>query len=182
MKKSWWFRPLLYAQESDAAAERKSVSKLLILSGILAVVVQTTLLPHFPIIPDLLLIFCVYLAIYHRSVGGAAGAFLLGYSLDSCSGAPMGMNAFAMSLIFAIVAPMTRWLWSDNPLSTLFMVFLAVVLKTGVFLLWGEWGQLTTSLPPAVVRILLQEAAAALILTPFVFFFLSRGEAPNLRA
>lgn len=144
-------------------------------------VLQTTLLPHFPVIPDLLLIFCVYLALHHRSVGGAAGAFLLGYSLDSCSGAPMGMNAFAMSLIFAIVTPMTRWFWSDNPLSTLFIVLLAFVLKTGVFLLWGEGGQLTTAFSPAVVSLLLQEATAAVIFTPFVFFFLYRGEAPHPR-
>lgn len=93
----------------------------------------------------------------------------------------MGMNAFAMSLIFAILAPMPRWLWSNNPLSTLFMVLLAVVLKTGVFLFWGDWEGITTYSHPLMTHILLQEAVAALVLTPFVFFFLSRGEALSLR-
>src|SRR3970040_778794 len=63
LKKSWWFRPLLLERESDAASEKKSSSsKLLVLCGLLAIVLQTTLLPYLWVIPDLLLIFCVYLA------------------------------------------------------------------------------------------------------------------------
>lgn len=137
---------------------------------------QTTLLPHLPFIPDLLLIFCVYLAIHHCSVGGAAGAFLLGYSLDSCSGAPMGMNAFVMSLIFAVTTAIARCLWLHNPLSVLFMVLLAVVLKTGAFLLWGEFGQLTAAVQDVVSELVVREAIAALVLTPLVFSILYHGE------
>lgn len=146
------------------------------LCGVFAVVLQTTLLPHLPLIPDLLLIFCVYLAIYHCSVGGAAGAFLLGYSLDSCSGAPMGMNAFSMSLIFAVTTATARCLWLHNPLSVFFMILLAVVLKTGAFLLWGEFGQLTAAVQEVVSEVVMREAVAALILTPIVFSILYHGE------
>jgi rod shape-determining protein MreD len=164
-------------QESEAAADKtKSASKLLMLCGVLAVVLQTTLLPHLPVIPDLLLIFCVYLAIYHSSVSGAAGAFLLGYSLDSCSGAPMGMNAFTMSLIFAVITATARWLWLNNPLSVLCMVLLAVVLKTSALLLWGEFGQLTAVVQTLVSEVMLRETVAALIVTPIVFSILYRGE------
>jgi rod shape-determining protein MreD len=177
LKKSWWVRPLLYEQEGDAATEKKkSASRLLTLCGIFAVVLQTTLLPHLPVIPDLLLIFCVYLAIYHCSAGGAAGAFLLGYSLDSCSGAPMGMNAFAMSLVFAVTTATARCLWLNNPLSVFFMIMLAVVLKTGAFLLWGEFGQLTAAVQEVVSEVVLREAVAALILTPLIFSILYHGE------
>jgi rod shape-determining protein MreD len=147
-----------------------------VLSGIFAVVLQTTLLPHLPVIPDLLLIFCVYLAIYHCSVGGAAGAFLLGYSLDSCSGAPMGMNAFAMSLIFAVITLTARWLWLNNSFSVLFMIFLAVVLKTGACLLWGDFGQFTTTLQSLIPATMIRETLAAFVLTPVVFSILYRGE------
>jgi rod shape-determining protein MreD len=177
LKKSWWFRPLLSERESDASGEKQQpTSKLLVLSGIFAVVLQTTLLPHLPVIPDLLLIFCVYLAIYHRSAGAAAGAFLLGYSLDTCSGAPMGMNAFAMSLIFAVITLTARWLWLNNPFSVSFMILLAVVLKTAAFLLWGEFGQLTSAMESLVSQVMIREAIAALVLTPLVFSLLYRGE------
>lgn len=177
LKKSWWFLPLLSEQESDAASEKKSSSlKLLVLCGLLALVLQTTLLPHLPVIPDLLLIFCVYLAMHHCSVGGAAGAFLLGYSFDSCSGAPIGMNAFSMSLIFAVITTTARWLWLSNPLSILFMVVLAVLLKMGAFLMWGEFGQLTASVQALISELVIRETVAALILTPVVFAVLYYGE------
>lgn len=176
-KKSWWFHPLLSEQESDAAAEKKkSASKLLVLCGILAVVLQTTVLPHLPFIPDLLLVFCVYLAIYHYSVGGAASAFLLGYSLDSCSGAPMGMNAFVMSLVFAGTTAIARCLWLNNPVSVCLMVLLAVLLKTGAFLLWGEFGELTAEVQTVVSEMVVREAIAALVLTPVIFSILYHGE------
>lgn len=152
------------------------------LSGILFVVVQTTLLPHLPVAPDLLLVFCVYLAVYHCSVGGAAGAFLLGYSLDSCSGAPMGMHAFAMSLIFTVVTATARRLWLYNPLSMLGMVLLATILKTGAFWLWGEFGQVTGALQTLVSGFTMRETAAALVLTPIMFSILYHGEEFGYRA
>ncbi|MBI3301842.1 MAG: rod shape-determining protein MreD [Deltaproteobacteria bacterium] len=164
-------------RESDVSGEKsKSAPRLLVLSGVSAVVLQTTLLPHLPLIPDLLLILCVYLGIYHRSVGGAAGAFFLGYGLDSCSGAPMGTNAFAMSLVFAVVTATARCLWLSNPFSVLFMVLLAVVLKTGAFLCLGEFGQLAMVLQPMVARYVMWDAAMAMLLTPVVFTLLYRGE------
>jgi len=183
LKKSWWFRPLLSERESDATGEKNPTSsKLLALCGILAIVLQTTLLPHLPVIPDLLLIFCVYLAMYHCSVGGAASAFLLGYSLDSCSGAPMGMNAFSMSLIFTFITLTARWLWLNNPLSVLFMVALAVMLKIGAFLMWGEFGQFTTSMQALLSDLMIRELIAALVLTPVVFSILYCGEEFGYRA
>jgi len=177
LKKSWWFRPLLHERETDPVQEKKkSASKLLVLSGILFVVVQTTLLPHLPVAPDLLLVFCVYLAIYHCSVGAAAGAFLLGYSLDSCTGAPMGMHAFAMSLVFAVVTATARFVWLYNPLSMLCMVLLATILKTGAFLLWGEFGQVTEALQTLLSEVTMSETLAAMVLAPILFSILYHGE------
>jgi len=148
-----------------------------VLVGIGAFVLQTSLLHYLPLMPDLLLIFCVYLGIHHRSAGGATGAFILGYGLDSCSGAPIGMNAFAMSLIFAVVALASRRLWLPNPLSVLSMVLLAVVLKAGAFVFLSEIGYLTAVLQPMVARYVMWDAAVALLLTPLVFAVLYRGEA-----
>ena len=107
----------------------------------IAVLLQTSLVSLLPVVPDLLLILCVYLGIYHRSVGGAAAAFFLGYGLDSCSGAPVGTNAFAMSLVFAAVSAIARQLWLNNPFSVLCMVFFGVILKTGAVLLLTDFGR-----------------------------------------
>lgn len=143
---------------------------------------QTTVLHHLPWIPDFLLIFCVYLGIYHWSVGGAAGAFFLGYGLDTCSGAPVGMNAFAMTLVFTVVALTARCLWLNNPFSVIFMVLLAVVIKTGTFLCLGEFGTLATLLQPIVARYVIWDATVAILLTPLVFAVLYRGEQLRYRA
>jgi rod shape-determining protein MreD len=172
----------LRTQESDVSGEKnKRTLPLLLLSGVSAVLLQTTIFQHLPWIPDVLLILCVYLGIYHRSVGGAAGAFFLGYGLDSCSGVPVGMNAFAMSLVFAGVAAVSHRLWLNNPVSIISMVFLAVILKTGAFLVLGEFGELADLFQPMVARYVMWDATVAIVLTPLVFALLYRGEPFNYR-
>jgi rod shape-determining protein MreD len=169
-KRSWWSLPALSVRESDVSGEKnKWTLPLLACSGVSAVLLQTTVFHYLPWVPDLLLILCVYLGIYHRSAGGAAGAFFLGYGLDTCSGVPVGMNAFAMSLVFAGVTAASRCLWLNNPLSVLSMVFLAVLLKTSAFLFLGGFGEL-------VARYIMWDATVAMVLTPLVFTLLYRGE------
>jgi rod shape-determining protein MreD len=167
----------LYARESDVSREKNRWTlPLLLCSGVSAILLQTTAFHYLPWIPDLLLILCVYLGIYHRSAGGAAGAFFLGYGLDTCSGVPVGMNAFAMSLVFAGVTALSRCLWLTNPLSVLFMVFVAVVLKTSAFLFLGEFGEITEVFQPMVARYVMWDATVAMVLTPLVFTLLYRSE------
>lgn len=149
---------------------------LIALSGAGALLLQTTLLHQLPFIPDLMLILCVYLGLYHQSVGGASGAFFLGYFLDSCSGAPVGVNAFALSLVFATVAAISRYLWLSNPLTIASMVGLGVVLKTGVFFLLSGFSQLTEGAQTVVARYLMWDVVVAVLLTPAVFALLYRGE------
>jgi len=100
----------------------------------------------------------------------------LGYGLDTCSGAPIGMHAFAMTLVFTVVAATARYLWLNNPLSLIFMVFLAVVIKTGTFLCLSEVGDLAALLQPLVARYVIWDATIAILLTPLVFTVLYRGE------
>jgi rod shape-determining protein MreD len=178
-KKSWWWHPDLSTQQTDAsgAPERGHFTLVLLcLVGVVSIVLQTTLVQHLPFVPDLLLILCVYLGIYHRSVGGAAAAFFLGYGLDACSGAPVGMNAFAMSLVFATVSATARQLWLQNPASVLCMVFLGVVLKTVAVLLLSDFGQVHLLLYPTAARYVVWDAVLAMLLTPMVFTLLYRGE------
>lgn len=163
--------------DTPGTAERDKLSLvLLVVSGLLAVLLQTSLTQRLPIVPDFLLILCVYLGINHRSVGGAAAAFFLGYSLDSCSGAPVGTNAFAMSLVFAMVSAIARQLWLNNPVAVLCMVFLGVVLKTSAVLLLTDFGRFAFLVQPMVARYIMWDATVAMLVTPVVFTVLYRGE------
>src|SRR2546428_7820675 len=72
----------------------------LALAAVAAMLIQTTVfpsLPGLPIVPDLILVLAVYLGVAHHTIGGAAGAFLLGYFLDTFSGTLLRQNAFALS-------------------------------------------------------------------------------------
>lgn len=173
------WRPPLSGQQNDAPGtpERGKFSfVLLITSGVIAILLQTSLAQLLPVVPDFLLVLCVYLGIYHRSVGGAATAFFLGYGLDSCSGAPVGTNAFALSLVFATVSVIAQQLWLNNPFSVLCMVFLGVILKTGAVLLLSDFGRVSFFLQPIVARYIVWDAVVAMLLTPVVFTVLYRGE------
>jgi len=104
----------------------------LVVAIAVAVVLQTTILqalPYVTVVPDVLLVLCVYLGLYHHSVGGAVGAFILGYLEDSVSGSAAGLNAFAMSLIFLLIYLTSRRLWVENVVSQVVVVFLAALVK-----------------------------------------------------
>jgi cell shape-determining protein MreD len=64
------------------------VLALVMFAAIVGVLIETTvvhLLPLGPIMPDFVVILCVYLALREHSVAGALGAFLLGYFVDNFS-------------------------------------------------------------------------------------------------
>lgn len=145
-------------------------------TALATLILQSTVLPLLPIgpvLPDLMLVVCVYLGLYVHSPGGALGAFAVGYLQDSMSGALPGLNAFAMSLVFLTIYLASRRLWVSNTLSKIVLVFLASVVKTvamvaliGVFLsLDGLWR--------SVAKYLLVEAALAAALSPPIFAFLT---------
>jgi rod shape-determining protein MreD len=144
---------------------------------VLAVLVQTTLLHHAPIggvIPDLVLVLCVYLGLFHHNLGGAVGAFLLGYILDTFSGANPGLNAFAMTLIFLLVHLLSRRLWIERGLAAIVLVFIAAAIKTltivGLVLVFSE------GLPAAAIRDDILGGALAAATTPLVFAALDGGK------
>ncbi len=147
-----------------------------------AILLQTSVLPALPFAPDLLLIVCVYLGIYHRSVGGAAWAFFLGYALDSCSGLPVGAHTLAMSLVFSAVALVSQSLWMNNPVSVFGLIALAVLLKTVTFLFLYEVAWASVLFLPLVARHVLWNVLFSILLTPLIFALLTVGERAPSRA
>ncbi len=53
----------------------------------------------FPVVPDLLLIFVIYLSVHKGSLTGETAGFASGFLLDLLSSAPLGLNALLRTLI-----------------------------------------------------------------------------------
>jgi rod shape-determining protein MreD len=147
--------------------------------GICFVLLQSTLLrllPLGPIVPDLVLILCVYLGLHHPTVGAAVGSFVLGYSIDVVSSRLLGLNAFAMTLVFLSVYFSSRSIWLHHPVvSSLIVLFAALVKGVTMAIIWaiflnseGFW--------LGAAKYVVMEALLAAVVAPFVFKLLERGE------
>jgi rod shape-determining protein MreD len=145
-------------------------------AALVGLLVQGTLWHWLPLggaSPDLLLVLCVYLGLHQHTVGGALGAFFLGYVQDSFSGSATGINAFAMSLVFTVVYLTSRRLWVDNALSKIVLVFLASVTKTFVIVTLVAVFLSTHGLWTTVAHHVVVEAAVAAALSPAIFSLLA---------
>ncbi len=149
------------------------------LIGIFLILLQSTffsLLPFGPIVPDLILVLCVYLGLHHPTVGAAVGAFVLGYSIDVVSSRLLGLNAFAMTLVFLTVYFSSRSIWLHHPVVSSLVVLCAALVKgAAMVLVWviflsmeGFW--------LGAAKYIIMEALVAAALAPFVFSLLRRGE------
>jgi rod shape-determining protein MreD len=169
---------VVHASASTAptiAAEIRLLAVYALMGG-LALLLQTTVLHTLTggrAIPDLILILCVYLGLHEHNVGGATGAFLLGYLLDSFSGSPVGLNAFAMTSVYLVVYLASRRLWMDNAFSAIAMVFCATFLK-GLAIFGALAAYLAIDrVSFGAAQILLGEALLAGAITPAVFSVLN---------
>ncbi|MEA2625732.1 MAG: rod shape-determining protein MreD [Candidatus Binatota bacterium] len=149
---------------------------LITITAALALVMQTTVFQFLPLIPDMLLILCVYLGLHQHSVGGSAGAFLLGYFNDSFSGNLVGLHAFAMSLVFILVYLVSKRLWMDNVVSNVAVVFVASVLKAATISALLAF-YLSLDFPwSEFLSTVWFEAIAAALMAPLVFAMLDGGK------
>lgn len=147
--------------------------------GVFLIVLQGTflrLLPFGHVVPDLVLVLCVYLGLHHPTMGAALGSFLLGYSVDVVSSRLLGLNAFAMSLVFLSVYLSSRSIWIQNPLVTSFVVLLAALVKgAALVLLWAVFLSVEGFWLGAA-RYIIMEALVAALLAPVLFALLRRGQ------
>ena len=152
---------------------------LFFLVAIFVLLLQTTLLhllPISPVVPDLTLVLCVYLGLYHPTVGAALGAFLLGYSIDIVSSRIIGLNAFAMSLVFLTVYLSSRAIWLQNPLVSSLAVLLASLVKGAALVLVSAIFVSIEGFWIGAGWYIIREALLAALLAPVVFALLRRGE------
>lgn len=149
--------------------------------GLILVLLQTTLLhllPLGPIVPDLVLVLCVYWGLYHPTVGAVLASFLLGYSVDVVSSPILGLNAFAMSTVFLAVHLSSRSIWLHDPMSSAIVVLLASLVKGAALALLSAVFLNAESFWLGAYRyiIIITEALIAAALAPFVFALLRRGQ------
>ncbi|MPZ76676.1 MAG: rod shape-determining protein MreD [Deltaproteobacteria bacterium] len=153
------------------------LSLLLFAVGLLMILLQTTFLHFFPVVPDLILVLCVYWGLHHPTVGAVLGLFVLGYSVDVVSSPILGINAFAMSLVFLAVYLSSRSIWLHSPLVSAVVVLLASLIKgCALVLVWALFLS-TEGFWMGAIRYILLEALVAALLAPVVFALLRRGQA-----
>ena len=141
-------------------------------AGIVAVVVQTTLVARvsfLPAAPDLIVTLCVYLGLHYHSAAGAVGAFLLGYLLDTFSGAVPGLYCLTMTLVFGMVYLVSKRLWMENPMSNIAAVALGSAVKICTVVLYFAIASTRTVNWWFMLRTLAFEALFALVCAPAVF-------------
>ena len=140
------------------------------------VLLQTTFLHFFPLVPDLILVLCVYWGLHHPTVGAVLASFVLGYSVDVVSSPILGINAFAMSLVFLAVYLSSRSIWLHNHLVSAVVVLLASLVKGVALVLVSAIFLSTEGFWMGALRYILLEALVAALLAPFVFALLRRGQ------
>lgn len=122
-----------------------------------------------PVLPDLAVLLVVWLALRHDGVAGPCAAFLVGYLLDTFSGTMLGLNAFAMTVVYAAVLPLARALWTEAGVATVAIVFVAGCLRWLAALLLAV---LVEAGPPVWARVAgwgVVEAALGALVSPVVF-------------
>lgn len=145
---------------------------ILALSGVLAVVIQTTMtsrLGFLPVAPNLILVLVVYLGLRIPTGWGALGAFLLGYLLDTFSGSIPGLHCFAMTLVFAMVYLVSGRLWMQNPVTSFAIMVLACLLEIFVLASYFALTGAFASGGAILLRPLFIEALLALVVSPLIF-------------
>ncbi len=152
--------------------------------SIVAVLIQTSLAGHLgmlPAPPDIMTLLVVYLGLHHHTAGGAIGAFLLGYLLDTFSGSPPGLYCFALLLVFGSVGLLARRMWIENPITRLAIAAAGLSVKTLVVATWFAVAASARVPWPVLLRTLAAEALLGLLVAPFVFPLLDRYLRPATR-
>ena len=144
--------------------------------GLLMVLLQSTFLQLFPVVPDLVLILCVYWGLHQPTAGAVLGSFALGYSLDVVSSPILGLNAFAMSVVFLTVYLSSRSIWMHNPVASTLVVLLAALVKGAALVVAWAIFLTTEGFWTGAVRYIITEALVAAVIAPLVFALLRRGQ------
>lgn len=149
-------------------------------AGLLLVLAQATilhLLTWDPIVPDLTMILCVYWAWNRPTVGAVWGTFVLGCAIDILSSPLLGVNAFALSLVFLLTLLISRYVWARGYLMSATVVFVATCVRVGAMALVSPLFQGLEASWAVVLNSVLWEAFFSALIAPV--FFVALGFVQN---
>lgn len=153
------------------------VPALLFCIGLVFVLAQATVLSLVtwdPIFPDFAMILCVYWALYRPTIGAVWGTFVLGYAVDILSSPFLGINAFALSLVFLVSLPCSRYVWVRGYFMSAVVVFAATWIRLGAMAAVSPlFHELQVPWSVALHSIVWEAFLSALV-TPAVFAVLRR--------
>jgi rod shape-determining protein MreD len=153
---------------------------LLFLVGILLLVLQTTLLPLFPIHrirPDILLIFTLYLGLSFPLVFGGILAISMGYLMDLFSGNALGFYALSRPLIFFTAQFFKERFYLEGFYSKFLFAFVYAMLEgLLIFILMNALHPRPLgNLYPLLFTFLLPQSFFTGLATPPLFFLFQQG-------
>jgi rod shape-determining protein MreD len=105
-------------------------------AGLAALFLQTAVLSHLPIKPDLVLILVVGLGLSYEPFRGVLLAFLLGCLMDVFGGSTVGFFALSKTLVFLFVFAVRGHLFLEPYLAKAGLVLTAALIEAVLFLLF----------------------------------------------
>jgi rod shape-determining protein MreD len=144
----------------------------LAVAAVFAMLIETSIVPALVdpgLGPDLVLVLAVYLGSRHREIGGAIGAFVLGWFLDTFAGSRLGMHAFALTAVYGTVLVVARKLWMKGGVPVMVVAGLAVGVQAVALLAMATMVGDAAPVWWHLRRFGLVQATLTILVAPFVF-------------
>ena len=138
------------------------------------IVIQTTILANLyflPILPDLLLIFIMFIAFFDGSVIGMTVAFIAGFMMDCASLAPFGLNSFYLVQIAFVMAELRKSFAAKNLFLPCFTTIIFTFYKAVSFLILSFFYGKSIKLYDFTNYIFWCELLLNVVISPFLFKF-----------
>ena len=146
-----------------------------VLIVIAAALIESTILANLyilPVVPDLILISCIYLSLLNGRTYGQLNGFVSGLTLDFITGVPLGFNCILRTVISYIYGFFSTHIVITGIIVPVLTVSIGTLLK--YVLVWLISLFYTAINPASILSFdFLFELIANTVLAPFVFNFLS---------
>lgn len=143
-------------------------------AGLAALFLQTTLLSHLPIKPDLVLVLVVCLGLSYEPFSGAVLAFLLGCLTDVFAGSTPGFFALTKTVIFFFVYGMRERLYFESHLAKVGLVSVAALIEATMLVLLVRVTTYSAAPPSSMGPLIIGPVLLTALFAPFCFVLFKR--------
>lgn len=149
-------------------------SMIYLAAGLVALFLQTTILSHLPIKPDLVLVLVVCLGLSQKPFSGAIIAFVLGCLTDVFAGSTPGFFALTKTIVFFFVYSIRGRLYFDSYLAKAALVSVAALIEATMLLFLVGLTSYLPILPSSIGQLIVGPVLLTGLFTPFCFVVLKR--------